>query len=261
VTRKPSRRFAYKNASHNPVTIFVPLVVALVVAGCVPASAGSDSAEVYVVQAGDTLAGIATANDTTVEKLVELNADTYPSLETDPGAIEVGWELELPGDGGPRISIPVRTTTKKTPSAGTDSTAAPLDQDAFEAEIVRLVNQERSKAGLAQLQTQQWLIESARDRSEDMVVRGYFSHYDPETGDKMFRKLYLETGATGWSAENIYKLLRTRTLTTEKASRAVTRWMDSEGHRKNILLAEVHYTGVGIAFGDGFVVITQVFVQ
>jgi uncharacterized protein YkwD len=261
VTRKPSRRFAYKNASHNPVTILVPLVVALVAAGCVPASAGSDSAEVYVVQAGDTLAGIATANDTTVDKLVELNADTYPSLETDPGAIEVGWELELPDDGGSGISIPVTITTKKTPSAGTDSTATPLDQDAFEAEIVRLVNQERSKAGLAPLEVDQRLMKFARERSEDMVARNYLGHNDPQTGESLFAPPLRAQGWSGHLAENATKLLRTTSMTRANANRAVANWIKSEGHRKNIMKDHVHYCGVGIAIGSNYILVTQLFAE
>ena len=51
---------------------------------------------VHVVQAGDTLAKIAKQYGTTVQAVVEANKDRYPSLETDPGRLVVGWELVIP---------------------------------------------------------------------------------------------------------------------------------------------------------------------
>ena len=53
--------------------------------------------QMYTVQLGDSLSGIANQYGTTVQELVELNKQRYPSLETDPGMIRVGWELFVPG--------------------------------------------------------------------------------------------------------------------------------------------------------------------
>jgi len=51
---------------------------------------------VHVVRPGDSLSGIANQYGTTVQELVELNKERYPSLAEDPGTIRVGWELMVP---------------------------------------------------------------------------------------------------------------------------------------------------------------------
>ena len=81
-----SRR-SLKDTNRSLIQVLVALICTLVVAGCAPSLASS---KLYTVQPGDTLAKIAAANGTTVEKLVELNAEAYPSLESNPGTIEVG---------------------------------------------------------------------------------------------------------------------------------------------------------------------------
>jgi len=52
--------------------------------------------EIYVVQEGDYLSKIAKRFGVTVEDIVEANRKKYPSLVTDPGSIEIGWELLIP---------------------------------------------------------------------------------------------------------------------------------------------------------------------
>ncbi len=224
-----------KLATITTFTIWFLLCVPLL-AGCAP------SARTYTVQPGDTLAKIAQANDTTVGELVDLNKTSYPSLATNPGAIEVGWTLKLPG-GGIKVVI-------NTPSTSTGPTAVPLDRDAFEMEIVRLVNEERVKAGLAPLEVDPGLMQFARERSEDMVAREYFDHTDPATGEDL----------TPDAGENIYKFLATTALTNRNAMRAVSDWMKSEGHRKNILRNGITKTGVGAAIGNDYIIVTQLFV-
>lgn len=54
------------------------------------------SGETYTVQQADTLDEIATEFGTTIEMLISLNEDTYPSLRTDPGKLEIGWVLLVP---------------------------------------------------------------------------------------------------------------------------------------------------------------------
>ena len=221
--------------------MFILIALAFLITGCAIASASTGT---YIVQPGDTLAKIASAHDTTVDRLVELNQETYPSLATNPGAIEVGWQLEVPGSGAG-----IQVTVKKTPSLGSGPTATPMDQDAFEMKVVRLVNEERIKAGLAPLEADPGLMQFARERSEDMVKRGYLGHNDPVTGQ------YL--GGNNW--ENATQLLRTINLASENTRRAVSNWMKSPGHKQNILLANTKRTGVGIAIGNSYIIVTQVF--
>jgi uncharacterized protein YkwD len=221
------------------------IAVASLLAGCAVALA---SAPAYTVQPGDTLAEIASAHDTTVDRLVELNRGTYPSLATDPGAIETGWKLKVPS-GGAGIQV----TARKSPSLGTAPTAVPLDRDAFEMEVVRLVNEERTRAGLAPLQIEPGLMQFARERSEDMVARNYLDHRDPQTGETVAHRIQ--------AAENVTKLLATTLLSDRNAQRACANWMNSEGHRANITKPDARKTGVGIALGANYVIVTQVFVR
>ena len=220
---------------------FVLTILALLVTGCAAVSA---STQTHTVQPGDTLAKIASAHDTTVDRLVELNQETYPSLATDSNIIEVGWKLKVPGSGSG-----IQVTVKKTPSLGSGSTTTALDRDAFEMEVVRLVNEERIKAGLAPLEADPGLMQFARERSDDMVERNYFSHRDPVTGADL----------TPGAGENVTKLLTTNMLTDQSARRALSNWTGSTDHRANILSNISTKTGVGVAVGDTYVIVTQIF--
>ncbi|MEW5741432.1 MAG: LysM domain-containing protein [Myxococcota bacterium] len=61
-----------------------------------PASTGG-----YRIQSGDTLSKIAQRHGVTTQQLVDANKDRYPTLATNPGAIQVGWNLTIPGGGSP----------------------------------------------------------------------------------------------------------------------------------------------------------------
>jgi uncharacterized protein YkwD len=235
-----------KDTNRSIIYVLVALVCTLAVAGCVPSAA---SARPYTVQPGDTLARISAANGTTVERLVELNVEAHPSLGSNPDAIEVGWELKLPGRSEPVVSAGERSSTARD---ATVSRPTASDQDAFEAEIANLVNEERAKAGLASLRINTDLMGLARERSQDMVTRGYFSHYDPDTGEAIAHR---------WSAaENISQFsLRFDVVPPNLAQRIVGSWMESDGHRANILKSEAQRTGVGVAANETQIVVTQLF--
>lgn len=107
----------------------------------------------------------------------------------------------------------------------------------IEQEVVNLVNIERQKAGLAPLKIDTELSKVARLKSEDMKNKGYFSHTSPTYGSpfdmlKQFNITYKTAG------ENIAKGQKT-------AKDVVNAWMNSEGHRKNILSKSFTHIGVG----------------
>lgn len=108
---------------------------------------------------------------------------------------------------------------------------------AFETEVVRLVNEERTARGLAPL-TQNWeLSRVARYKSQDMHDNGYFSHTSPVYGTpfQMIKSFGLSYRTAG---ENI-----ARGQATPQA--VVRAWMGSAGHRANILNASFREIGVG----------------
>ncbi|OMP66758.1 CAP domain-containing protein [Domibacillus epiphyticus] len=112
---------------------------------------------------------------------------------------------------------------------------------AFEQQVFELVNQERAKQGVKPLQLDTKLSDVARAKSKDMKDKGYFSHQSPTYGSpfdmmKQFGITYKTAG------ENIAKGQQT----PEEVMKA---WMNSDGHRKNILSAD--FTHIGVGYVDG----------
>lgn len=124
------------------------------------------------------------------------------------------------------------TTPTTTPTTSTSSTI-----DAIEAAVVELTNAERAKAGLQPLKAYAPLMAAAREKSQDMKDKNYFSHTSPTYGSPFDRlkALGISYQAAG---ENIAKGQRT-------AEEVVTAWMNSEGHRANILDSKFTHIGVG----------------
>ena len=120
----------------------------------------------------------------------------------------------------------------------------------FESEVVRLVNVERAKNGLSAL-TENWeLSRVARYKSQDMHDRGYFSHTSPTYGSPfdMMKKFGISYRTAG---ENIAKGYAT-------PQAVVNGWMNSEGHRANILNASFRQIGVGYVSSGNYW--TQMFI-
>ena len=120
---------------------------------------------------------------------------------------------------------------------------------AYEQEVVRLVNQHRAQNGLQPL-TEDWeLSRVARYKSQDMVSNRYFSHTSPTYGTpfQMIRAFGLKFRTAG---ENIAYGQR-----TPKA--VVDAWMNSSGHRANILNGS--YTRIGVGYAASGHYWTQMF--
>ena len=121
---------------------------------------------------------------------------------------------------------------------------------AYEQEVVRLVNIERGKYGLSPL-TENWeLSRVARYKSEDMRAKRYFDHTSPTYGSpfNMIRAFGLSYRSAG---ENIAMGYAT-------PAAVVNGWMNSAGHRANILNASYTKIGVGyVAAGNYW---TQMFI-
>lgn len=109
----------------------------------------------------------------------------------------------------------------------------------YEAEVLRLVNEIRGQNGLKPFASNWELSRVARYKSEDMSDNQYFSHTSPTYGSpfQMIRAFGLSYGA---AAENI-----AYGQTTPAA--VVNSWMNSAGHRANILSTAYTQLGVGYA--------------
>ncbi|RKS10094.1 uncharacterized protein YkwD [Nocardiopsis sp. Huas11] len=118
-------------------------------------------------------------------------------------------------------------------SGGGDSVAAASSQV---TRVVELVNSERSGAGCGSLRVDARLTAAAQEHSEDMDARGYMAHESPEgegPGDRAARH-----GYDAWGAENVAKGQR-------NAQQVMDSWMNSPGHRANILNCDLVAIGVG----------------
>ncbi len=125
------------------------------------------------------------------------------------------------------------------------------DGYAMEQEVVQLVNQERAKNGLSPLKYDWELARVAEHKSQDMHNIGYFSHTSPTYGSpfNMMKNYGINYSAAG---ENIAK-------GQTSAQKVMNSWMNSSGHRANILSSKFTHIGVGyVADGKYW---TQMFIS
>ncbi|SCH54121.1 CAP domain-containing protein [Romboutsia sp. Marseille-P6047] len=124
---------------------------------------------------------------------------------------------------------------------------------AYQQEVVNLVNKERAKYGLSPLKSNASLANVATIKSQDMVNKNYFSHTSPTYGSPfdMMKQFGISYRTAG---ENI-------AMGQKTPSEVVTAWMNSEGHRANILNANFTEIGIGIAQNSkGQLYWTQMFI-
>ncbi len=146
-------------------------------------------------------------------------------------------------------STPVTTQPSK-PVTSAPSTSQPsqgsgngtVSMSEFASQVVTLVNQERAKAGRSPLKaTYSSLTLVALDKAKDMYNNNYFDHTSPTYGSPF--DMMKQYGVTYRSAgENIAKGQRT-------PQEVMTAWMNSPGHKANILNAS--FTTIGVAYYNG----------
>lgn len=124
----------------------------------------------------------------------------------------------------------------------------------LESQVVKLVNVERSKQGLQPL-TENWqLSRVARYKSADMATKNYFSHTSPTYGSpfRMMESFGIKYSSAG---ENIAYGQKT-------PQQVMTAWMNSPGHRSNIMSPSYTQIGVGYATNkSGTPYWTQMFIR
>lgn len=121
----------------------------------------------------------------------------------------------------------------------------------YENEVIRLVNEIRVKNGLNPLKADWELSRVARYKSQDMKDNNYFSHTSPVYGSpfNMIENFGISYKS---AAENIAKGQRT-------PQAVVNAWMNSSGHRANILNAS--YTKIGVGYVQSGNLWTQMFIR
>ncbi|MBO8157747.1 MAG: SCP-like extracellular protein [Bacillaceae bacterium] len=128
---------------------------------------------------------------------------------------------------------------------------APQGISEIEAKVIELTNYQRRERGLPDLKADPSLSKVAREKSMDMQANHYFSHTSPTYGSPF--DMMRDFGITYRSAgENIAHGQRT-------AEQVVNAWMNSEGHRENIL--NPNFTHIGVGYNENGHYWTQMFIQ
>ncbi len=217
----------------------------------------------YTVQPGDTLSRIALRYHLTLDQLIGLNQDQYPSLARDPSSLRSGWRLRVP------ISA-----TNAVATATPDNGVPHADLNQAAQTIIEGVNSARAQEHLVLLRPDVVLTRIANDRSMDMIARNYFSHYNPQTGQEaLLREIQANNYAYQYAGENIAEIkndagwvpslltVAARYSASDLSNEFVTGWLNSPEHRANILNSHYRRTGVALAVSqDGRrIVATQIF--
>lgn len=177
------------------------------------------AATTHKVTTGDTMWKIAVKYQVGLSEIIDAN----PHI-TNPTLIYPGQTLNIPL---------------------TNSTVT-----SYEKEVIRLVNEERVKKGLKEL-TENWeLSRVARYKSQDMKDNNYFSHTSPVYGTpfQMIKNFGISYRTAG---ENIAK-------GQSSPESVVKAWMNSSGHRANILNSS--YTKIGVGYVENGRYWTQMFI-
>ncbi|MFD7301083.1 CAP domain-containing protein [Streptomyces pharetrae] len=151
---------------------------------------------------------------------------------------------EKPSATPPKQQQQPTPTPSRTATAEPPRTTAPVtvsEAAAAEAQVLQLVNEERAKAGCRPLAANSALARLARDFSEDMAARGFFDHTDPSGATPWDRAE--KAGISDLGGENIAR-------GQADAAAVMDAWMNSPGHRANILNCEFTTLGVGVHFGQ-----------
>lgn len=191
----------------------------------------SDSST-YIVKRGDTMWSIASKYGININDLIKLNPQIKNPAVVFPGQI---IKISEPNSG---VQIP-----------GSSDNIRDLAN-----EVVRLVNIERANANVPALSQNNELSNVATTKSKDFINNNYFSHNSPKYGSpfEMLKTFGIPFTA---AAENIASGQGT-------ASDVMNSWMNSSGHRANILNPTYNQIGVGVARDrDGKLFLTQLFVK
>ena len=146
-------------------------------------------------------------------------------------------------------------------SPGQSSQPEPLPSQSpstatMETQVIEQINQIRLQKGLSELRFNEKLTVVARRYSKEMAEKNFFSHNSPE-GDTVVERVRAEGVYYIMVGENLFK----GTNLPQPVSIAVNGWMNSPGHRANILRPEYRETGVGVWRIGNTYYMTQLFLR
>lgn len=134
-------------------------------------------------------------------------------------------------------------------SSSSNNTQTSSSMNSDEKEVFNLINQQRKNNGLTELKVDEEVQRVARIKAEDMVTNNYFSHTSPTYGSP-FNMLN--------SFKISYKTAGENIAANSSNTGAVNAWMNSSGHKANILNGNFNYTGIGVVSSSKY---GKIFVQ
>jgi RNA polymerase sigma factor (sigma-70 family) len=200
-----------------------------------------------------TTAAARSADDPSVDAAKPSAAPASSSAAASPSPSPTHTKKKSPVKKSPR---PARTTDTPAPRPSvTTSTPvppqAPPAASGDVAQVIALVNQQRAAAGCSPVNENADLDKAAQGHSDDMAARNYFDHVSPDGTDPGQR---ITAAGYHWSTygENIAKGQSTPQAVMDA-------WMNSPGHRANILNCAFKELGVGVNKASGGPLWTQDF--
>ncbi|MCM1966504.1 CAP domain-containing protein [Streptomyces sp. G1] len=229
-----------KNSHHRKIVIAVGVLALVAVPttamACLdpqttdtmrPAAAGQDSRPWY--------------GDPAAQQPVELPVQADAPAETQPVG---GSPVELPVDQPAEVAPPAQTGPQQPVESPVEPAATPGPSDSAApsgalAEVLALVNQERAAVGCPVLTVNEKLAKAAQDHSEDMAAHSNMSHTGSDGSDPGQR---ITRAGYQWRtyAENVAYGYPT-------AAQVMEGWMNSPGHKRNILDCDLEEIGIGLA--------------
>lgn len=153
----------------------------------------------------------------------------------------------------PTTSQPSATQpTTQLPASTGGSSAGTGILSADEARSYQLINEARQQNGIAPLALNATLVKVAREKAQDLADNGYFGHYSPTYGSP-YDHLQANGVAYRWAGENIAEM--------GSVDAAHEAFMQSSGHRANILSKAYTEVGVGVSRRGSTVYIAQEFIK
>jgi uncharacterized protein YkwD len=172
---------------------------------------------------------------------------TKPPATTKPTKPPADTNTPLPPADTNTPKPPADTNTPKPPTAApTQGECVWSGNSNYEEQVIHLINQERTDRGLLALVTNSSLTQAARRHSQDMACTDTWSHTGSD-GSTLGTRISAAGYSYTWAAENI---AASSSQSFSPAS-VVNMWMNSTGHRNNILSPNAVHIGVGFRYaGD-----------
>jgi uncharacterized protein YkwD len=142
----------------------------------------------------------------------------------------------------PTTAAPTATPTTAPPTA-TSSVCNFSSSASYESTLISLINQERTRLGIAPMTTSSQLTAAARQHSRDMACNDFFSHTGSD-GSSPFDRIASSGFSFTAAAENIYA----GSGSYNSPQQAFNGWMNSSGHRTNMLNPTYTHIGVGYIY-------------